>query len=390
MKVLYYCPEYYCLHGGRAHARGFFSALENLPSVSECFLYPKTSHYNDPKIFSKRDLPRAKLWFIPPTIRQIIYYFVPRWNLTRALIQEIKSKDCDTLVIRTGLKLPVINQIKRACPDTTVCLEINSAYFEESFPDLPFKSVFQKWEVKRFFKADVIMVVSAHLKSYLEKFAPDSKKIMVNQNGVSTTITNLSGVKGLRDKFNIPEDSFVIGYIGGMESFRRLPEVVAYFAELRRSGNDDLYFLIVGDGEDMAAVQHAIDAQSDVLKDSIKLTGWVPHSEVPRYLATFDIAVFPFTNSYCSPLKLFEYLGVGLPTIGPDTQAVKEVFQDRTHLLMVNQDGSDFMAAILELKNDPGLRSKLSNRGQQLVLKEYTWDKNAQRLIGFIQSVHAK
>ena len=43
MKVLYYCPEYYCLHGGRTHARGFFSALQNLPLVSECYLLPKAT-----------------------------------------------------------------------------------------------------------------------------------------------------------------------------------------------------------------------------------------------------------------------------------------------------------------------------------------------------------
>ena len=119
----------------------------------------------------------------------------------------------------------------------------------------------------------------------------------------------------------------------------------------------------------------------------MKLTGWRPHSGIPGLLATFDIAIFPFTNAYCSPLKLFEYLAARVPTIGPDTEAVREVFKDGVHLKLVKQDGSDFKNAVLELRNDARMRDELSRRGQQLVLEEYTWEKNAQRVVSHIQNM---
>jgi glycosyltransferase involved in cell wall biosynthesis len=88
-------------------------------------------------------------------------------------------------------------------------------------------------------------------------------------------------------------------------------------------------------------------------------------------------------------LKLFEYLGAGLPTLGPDTHAVREVFQDGVHLKLVKQDGSNFASAVLELKADPRLRAELALNGRRLVLNEYTWKKNAERVVNHVQNMVA-
>jgi len=85
---------------------------------------------------------------------------------------------------------------------------------------------------------------------------------------------------------------------------------------------------------------------------------------------------------YCSPLKLFEYLGAGLPTIGSDTPAVREVFKDGVHLRLVKQDGSNLANAILELKNNPPFRKELAIKGQKLVLDEYSWKKMPRESCG--------
>jgi len=291
------------------------------------------------------------------------------------------------VIIRTGTRLPSVGKIKRACPDTLVCLEINSAYFDEEFQGLPLRHVFQKWEVARFRRADIIFVVSAYLKGYLEARGITGEKIQVNQNGVTTEITDLSKVEDVRQRYGIPAEAFVIGYVGGMERFRRLPQVVEYVAQLRRDGHTDIYLLMVGDGADMQAVRAAIAAEHDVLQGAVILTGWVPHADVPGFLATFDLAIFPFTNAYCSPLKLFEYLGAGIPTLGPDTPAVREAFEEGVHIKLAKQDGSDFLEKILEMKADSEMRHRMGIAGRKLVLSEYTWERNAERVVQHMQTV---
>ena len=57
------------------------------------------------------------------------------------------------------------------------------------------------------------------------------------------------------------------------------------------------------------------------------------------------------------------------------------------HLKLVKQDGSDFVSTVLALKNNPQLRFELARSGQKLVLNEYTWESNAERVVGHIQSM---
>lgn len=388
MRILYYCPEYFCRHGGRTHARGFYDALKLLPAVSGRFLHPTSDPRNNPQNNSDNiESPREKLWFLPRTFRQIVRYFKPKHHLTQLLIQKINTNACDVIIIRTGMNLPSLKEIKNACPDTLICLEINSAYFDESLPGIPFRSVFQRWEVARFNRADAIVVVSSYLKSYMETRGMPSKQLLVNQNGVNAVHIDRTNQGDIRKHYGIPQNAFVLGYIGGMEPFRRLPEVISYIAMLRRAGHYDIHLLMIGDGMDMPAVQAAIRAEGDILENAVKLTGWLEHSEVTKSLAMFDIAIFPFTNPYCSPLKLFEYMGAGVPTIGPDTPTVREVFKDGVHLKLVKQDGSNFVSTVLDMKTDLQLRSVLSNNGRRLVLKEYTWKKNAQRTFDHIKRV---
>jgi hypothetical protein len=158
----------------------------------------------------------------------MVHFLRPRHGLTSALIRQINGRKCDALVIRTGIAHPDIREIKKVCPDTTICLELNALFFEELFPDFPLRSIFEKWEVMRYNQADAIMVVSSYLKTLLEKYGVRREKILVNQNGVNVKAIDPDGVDDVRDQYDIPGDAFVIGYIGGMETFRRFPEVIGY------------------------------------------------------------------------------------------------------------------------------------------------------------------
>ena len=385
MRILYYCPEYYSQHGGRTHARGFYAALKELPEVSDTCLYPEDDPGPPLKGDESGGASSGRLWFLPQVLRKILRFFRPRPGLDREITDIIKEKRCNALVVRTGVIQPSFRQIRKYCPDTIICAEVNSAYFDEEFSGVPFRSILQKREAMRFDEAHVITVVSSQLKSYLEGQGISSDKIMINQNGVDITAVTCSEPRDVRAEYQIPEDGFVIGYIGGMEAFRRLPEVIRYMAAIREAGHDDIYFIIVGDGTDMSAVRKEIEKHKHQLQDTVILTGWLDHAEIPAFLKAFDMAVFPFTNAYCSPLKLFEYLAAGLPVIGPDTSAVREIFDDGVHLALVRQDGKDFIDTVVKLKNNPQLRHEMGRQGQKLVKEKYTWKQNAENVVRLLE-----
>ena len=299
MKILYYCPEYYSpIHGGRTHAREFLRALRKMPGVNKADVWP--DEHATTETTRSRVIKRS---FIPQGLRKFIACFTPRYHLTRQICREIENGGYNCLIIRVaGHRNIVLKKIKRMYPTVTVCLEINALRFLEEFPNVWFRSLWQKIEVMRFKYADKISVVSDNLKQYLEGRGISEKKIFVNPNGVNEEIFNADRSASLRSKIrtnlDIPKEAFVLGYVGGMERFRRLPEVVEYVAAIRRMGNKRLFLLLIGDGDDMPAVLDKIKENSDALEGWSKLVGWVDYERVPEIMSCFDAAIFPFTQAY--------------------------------------------------------------------------------------------
>lgn len=392
MRVMYYCPEYFLTHGGRTHAREFFAALEKNPEIETASIFQPAENLEP-------DNPSAALAGqnkstnvglpLPLFVLKTMRYWKPKYHLTDQLVDAIRRMKADTLIIRTGARNPLLSVIRKKLPDVSICLEVNAAYFDEMFPSLPIvKPLLERLEVRRYRMADAICVVSSYLRDYLVERGIEPSRILVNHNGVneqaftSKPVMTAEAATVLQD---IPNEAFVIGYVGGMERFRRLPELIRHFANLVRQGHRDLFLLIVGDGADKTNVAAEISRHQEAVRGRIQCVGWQPHDAIPAIMSRFNIAVFPFTNPYCSPLKLFEYLGCGLPTIGPDTPAVRDVFEHETHLLLAQQDGSDFEKLIIQLYESSALRDRLAQSGRNHVLKEYTWRRNVDRMLGHLK-----
>lgn len=391
MKVLYYCEEYYCSHGGRTHAREFFGALKNLHGIKQADIFPRSNIADIPGA-RHSDKKGGKLRWLPTSWQTFIRCFVPRTALAKQLEQELCSKGYDYVLIRTSFQRNImLNRLKKNFPEISLVLEINSAYFDEKFHTIWLRKLWQFIEAQRYKRADRIVVVSTYLKEYLVMRGVPDAKICVNPNGVNPTLFDhqvLAEKSVQRHTWGIPESAFVLGYVGGMESFRRLAEIIERFAGMRFQDRT-LYLLLVGDGEDMPKVKATIAKHKNTLDDSVLCLGWQPYEKVPGIISTFDIAIMPFTNPYCSPLKLFEYLAMGVPTIGPDTPAVREVVKGDVHLQLVKQDGSNFVQVVKKLKNSPTLRHQLAAEGQRWVLENFTWEKNAERVMEHAKTAKA-
>ena len=391
MRVLYFCPEYFADHGARTHAREFFHALENVPGVEAATIFGSEESTSLPSGAKKKKGGRAR--FLPKKIRTLWHFWKPKRQLTQRVVNDLKSHQCDVLIVRSGVVIPCVKTIRQHFPALHVCFEINSAFFDEFLHDIPFRRVLQNLEVKRFSRADSFFVVSSYLEEYLSQRGLDKERILVNQNAVNTKSFypiekdyQLAKSLGLQ----IPENAVVLGYVGGMEVFRRLPEVIDHFKEIRQQGHEKAFLLLVGDGSDREKVEARIQANMADIDGWVKCLGWQPYENIPRLISLFDIAIFPFTNPYCSPLKLFEYLAMEKTVLGPDTPAVKEVFSEGTHLMLVKEDGSDFLDKIKFLIESPEVRQSLAKQGREHVVANYTWEKNASNVVRHINQCSHK
>ena len=93
-----------------------------------------------------------------------------------------------------------------------------------------------------------------------------------------------------------------------------------------------------------------------------------------HYLSAFDVAVMPDSNTYRSPMKLFEYAAAGCPMVAPDTAPVREVFSDGQHAVLCRPEPDALAEAITRLLSDPLSASAMAGAARDLILSKHTWN----------------
>jgi len=380
LRVLYCSAEYHGNHGGRTHAREFVTAFRGLPGVEAIEVFPQATVEN-----SRRweRLGRNRLGWMPLNWQRTVRMVQVDSARRRRLLERIRAGSFEAVILRMGLNLLEAGAIARRAGDVILCLEVNASPFDESLRGVPLQTLWRKVEIRQYRRAELLTVVSGCLKDRLCRRGVPGSKIVVNPNGVNPEVFSRRSARGtieLRKELRIRGEAFVLGYVGGMEKFRRLGEVVECVGRLRRQGDRNLMLILVGDGPDMPAVRRTAEKQGGLTDGWVRCTGWRDYEKIPRIMETFDLAVFPFSNPYGSPQKLFEYLAMGVATIGPDVPAVRETFRDGLHLRLARQDGSDLGSLIRRLKNSPVQRRQLAREGRREVLARFTWRANARRV----------
>ena len=124
------------------------------------------------------------------------------------------------------------------------------------------------------------------------------------------------------------------------------------------------------------------------VEDRVDFLGQVPHREVEKYLREADVfalpsATRPISCYWTSPLKLFEYMATGRPVVASDLPSLREILRHEENALLVEPGNPRAMAAAINrILTDRGLAQRLA--GQALAdVREYTWDKRAEKLEGF-------
>lgn len=230
--------------------------------------------------------------------------------------------------------------------------------------------------------ADAVLPVTHELADYVRHAQVAEDHIHVIPNGIDPAKFSMDvDDQSIRRQLGLGNRT-VIGFTGFLRDWHGLPNVVDAMADL--VPDVDAHFLVVGDGPARADVERQAELRN--VSDRVTVTGLVQRSDVATYQAAFDVAVQPEATSYASPLKLFEYMGLGHAVIAPDQPNLREVLEhDKTALLFTPGDTQAFTNALRRLVTDSALRQRLGNAAAAAVTDTpYTWDGNAARVVSLI------
>ncbi|MDP9400185.1 MAG: glycosyltransferase [Actinomycetota bacterium] len=146
----------------------------------------------------------------------------------------------------------------------------------------------------------------------------------------------------------------------------------------------DARLVLVGDGSERARVEAL--ARELGVADRLRITGFVPHEQVPTALAHADVAVLPSVSEELGTAML-EALHAGLPVVASRVGGIPEVIEDGVSgLLTPPGDPAALAAALDRVLLEPGLAARLAAGGRARA-RDFSWPALAQRVLGVYRAV---
>jgi len=145
---------------------------------------------------------------------------------------------------------------------------------------------------------------------------------------------------------------------------------------------DNFYFRLVGGKE--RERENLIKKYSSFVKQKrLILEPPVPYCEVEKKLMGADIAVLPtLLEGMCdssSPLKMFDYMAVGMPIIASNAKIFKEILTLENALFFEENNSKDLADKIVYLSKNEELARKISLKAFE-DSKKYTYQERAKKI----------
>jgi glycosyltransferase involved in cell wall biosynthesis len=257
-------------------------------------------------------------------------------------------------------------------------LEVNAPLVEERarHGGLALKR-FARWSENSIWRAaDRVLPVTQVLADMIAAAGVPPERIAVIPNGVEATFLRDVDPQPVRARYGL-DGRLVLGFTGFARAWHGLDRIVRFIA---RAGRDDIHFLIVGDGDVIAALQD--EAGRLGVAERLTVTGIVQREAVAGHVAAFDIALQPAVVPYASPLKLMEYMALSKAIVAPDRPNIREILSDGADALLTAPDDEAALdRALLRLASDASLREKLGRAARAtLERRNLTWAGNAARV----------
>ena len=181
-----------------------------------------------------------------------------------------------------------------------------------------------------------------------------------------------------------PSGPFTIMYHGSIAKQRMIDNAVKAISLLP---DLDIRLVLLGTGDGLANLRKLVETLK--IQNRVSFNEPVGYEEVPKWIGRCDVGILPFQDwdgwNVSSPIKLFEYLACAKPVIVTDIPAHRHVLEDHAFAFWAKrsspQDIADAIRQAYEIRAD---LHRVGLKARQLVLDEYTWAKQAERLWGFL------
>jgi len=288
----------------------------------------------------------------------------------KALRRFLRQGRPDLLYTRSPVLLPEL-----VGSGTPVLLELHSIPRSPSFAQLANRCT-------------LVVALTTPMREELIRMGIEASKVIVAGDAVNPELFGaLPSKNAARRTFDVPDDAFVVGYAGQLESMglsKGIPELLGALERLHGVRG------LVAGGPDASKKKFEHSLSPDA-RTRVTFTGMLPQEKVRDIYAASDVLVYPapksghpFYNRDTSPMKLFEYMASGVPLVSADLPPVRDILDSSVALLVPPGDPNALAGAIEEIRKHPEAAAKRTEAAKKRV-GEHTWEKRMARVMDGFQ-----
>jgi glycosyltransferase involved in cell wall biosynthesis len=236
-----------------------------------------------------------------------------------------------------------------------------------------------KLEAEAARNADVIVTVSHYSKKRIVQiYGVDEAKIRVVPNGVDPgKFKPSTNGENIRQKFGLEKKQIVL-FVGRLIPRKGLNFLVEAARNVVKE-DAEVTFLIVGNGPLRNNLIMTLE-KLDLSRNFVFMSD-VKETELPSLYNSADVFALPSVQEG-QGIVLLEAEASAKPVVAFKIGGVQEaVANGKSGLLVKRGNSMELAEAILQLLSNQSLRQRMGSEGREYVLRNFTWDLCAQRML---------
>lgn len=192
--------------------------------------------------------------------------------------------------------------------------------------------------------------------------------IVTFENAVDMSLFGNCNKEEARKKFNLPQDKFIVGFVGGFierKGDKRLLEAC--------KGLDDVSLAFAGRGAGKP------EGENVVFCDSVN------HDEIGDFLSAVDVFCLPTLNEGCCNAVL-EAMAAGKAIISSNLPFNDGVLTNENSIRINPNSIDEIKEAVIKLRDDVVFRETIANKAKE-DSKNFTIEKRAEKILDFMNSI---
>lgn len=236
--------------------------------------------------------------------------------------------------------------------------------------------LFTQIEKRMVYNSQLFVSVSNQICKEFKRRYKLEKEPFLLPNFPELALQKKEGLRTIRERFNLPEDYFIILYIGGINPARNIESVILSLKYLP----EKCIFAIQGPGVAYYQEEYKKLAATINAEDRILCLEGVKQHQVVEAASFADCGVLMLKNLCLNfywfyPNKFFEYMMAGIPVAVSNFPEVSaHVEKEGCGVTFAPHNPKSIAESILWLYNNRAEAKKMGERGKKSVLEKYNWE----------------